>query len=311
MKLINIILEDNYSTKKAVIMAGASGSGKSSLLNKLGLKSLPVMNPDKYVEDPNSDMYNNLSAASRQVEQDVAKAIQAGQPFIWDTTAGNYDKVASLKQKGYDIFMVMVYTHPVISLMSNMRRPERRVPTGAVFATWRNVYQLAPKYKSLLGNNFVLFNNDRSEEYRDEIEKFNQAIRKGDEGIKGYMTDLRSRMGNDSFKSTFSKPFELPSQAQAQWNKEMASVSYDKRDESLEKALKKYWIGWFEKNGTGPGADKMKKKIDSIYRTKESEAQKQKEVYQSIADMLSSQKFIQNIQHSSFEEIKSKLQRFL
>ena len=51
MKLSDIILE-RTDRPKAVIMAGGAGSGKTYLLNQLQLGSLPLFNPDTYVEDP-------------------------------------------------------------------------------------------------------------------------------------------------------------------------------------------------------------------------------------------------------------------
>ena len=73
MKLVDIILEQN-NKPKAVIMAGGSGAGKTYLLGQLSLQSLTQFNPDKYVEDPEHQYYNNLGSASRQVDKDVAAA---------------------------------------------------------------------------------------------------------------------------------------------------------------------------------------------------------------------------------------------
>ena len=142
LKLSEIILEAN-GRPKAVIMAGSAGAGKSYLLNQLNLDSLEQFNPDRYVEDPDHPYYNNLGAASRQVNKDVAAAADQGTSFVWDTTAAgvtfdkNLDKLLSL---GYDVYMVMVYTHPMISYISNFERG-RNVKASAVFSTWRNAYQ--------------------------------------------------------------------------------------------------------------------------------------------------------------------------
>src|SRR6056300_2063289 len=121
MKLSKLILE--AATKpKAVIMAGGAGAGKTYLLNQLSLDSLTQFNPDKYVEDPDHPYYNNLGAASSQVNKDVDAAADEKTSFVWDTTASgvkfdqNLDK---LLKAGYDIYMVMVYTHPIISYISN------------------------------------------------------------------------------------------------------------------------------------------------------------------------------------------------
>ena len=134
IKLLDLMLEQDQTKPKAVVMAGGAGAGKSFLIDKLGLISLPMFNPDKYVEDPNHPYHNNLAAASGQVDKDVEAAAETGKSFVWDTTASNPSKVKNLLDKGYDVFMVMVYTHPMVSFISNFSR-QRRVPKAAVFST--------------------------------------------------------------------------------------------------------------------------------------------------------------------------------
>ncbi len=157
IKLANLIFEASQRPK-AVVMAGGAGAGKSYLIDKLGLISLPMFNPDKYVEDPQHPYHNNLSAASGQVDKDVQAAAETGKSLVWDTTASNPAKIQNLIDKGYDVYMVMVYTHPMVAFINNFSR-ERRVPKTAVFSTWRNVYQLIGRYTDLLGDNFSLFVN--------------------------------------------------------------------------------------------------------------------------------------------------------
>ena len=62
MKLSDIILAEATAKPKVVVMAGGAGTGKSYLLNLLDLDSLHLVNPDKYVEDPDHPAYNNLAS---------------------------------------------------------------------------------------------------------------------------------------------------------------------------------------------------------------------------------------------------------
>ena len=144
IRLSELILE-RQSRPKVVIMAGGAGAGKTYLLNQLDLASMPIVNPDKYVEDPDHQAYNNLRAGARLADKEAEDLSIDKKSFVWDTTASNPAKVKDLANKGYDIYMVMVYTHPMISYISNFNR-KRNIPSAAVFSTWRNVYQLINDY---------------------------------------------------------------------------------------------------------------------------------------------------------------------
>jgi predicted ABC-type ATPase len=129
IKLSDLILEST-SGPKAVIMAGGGGTGKSYLLNQLSLDSLQQFNPDKYVEDNDHPYYNKLGPASNQTAKDAMAAAKDKISFVWDTTASgkgfqkNLDTLLSL---GYDVFMVMVYAHPMISYISVFMARERNI----------------------------------------------------------------------------------------------------------------------------------------------------------------------------------------
>ena len=125
IKLLDLIQEQDQSKPKAVVMAGGAGAGKSFLIKQLGLISLPMFNPDRYVEDPDHPFHNNLAAASGQADKDVAAAAETGKSLVWDTTASNPAKIENLLNKGYDVYMVMVYTHPMIAFINNFSRQEK------------------------------------------------------------------------------------------------------------------------------------------------------------------------------------------
>ena len=129
IKLLDLLLEVEGS-KKAIVMAGGAGAGKSYFvrqirpeLNKAGWVEL---NADKYVEDKEGPMYNNLAKASNQIDKvDLPKTIQSGKNFIYDTTATNIQRISGIKEAGYDVMMIMIYTNPIVSFLRNFKRERK------------------------------------------------------------------------------------------------------------------------------------------------------------------------------------------
>ena len=310
MKLSTIILEDR-NKPKAVIMAGGAGSGKTYLLNQLNLDSLTQFNPDKYVEDKDHPYFNNLGAASRQVEKDVLAAAEDKISLVWDTTASGAkfdENLNKLLKGGYDVYMVLVYTHPMISYISNFNR-KRNIPSAAVFSTWRNVYQLIKDYSKITKGNLSLFISDRGGKYNKEIEAFNTAAKNGAQGIKDYLQTYNEK--NNIGGSTFRKPIELSTQEEEEFLKASNGIDYDKNNYGEDRAIKKAFVDAYKKNGVGPGADKLKDAVKKYRDRKRSADEKEEQVLTNIADMVFSPKFQELLQHSTPKEIDQKVQAFL
>ena len=307
MKLIDLILE-RQGRPKVVVMAGGAGAGKSYLLNQLDLTSLPQVNPDKYVEDPKHPAYNNLSQGARLADQEAENLSNNKESFVWDTTASNPTKVKDLVNKGYDVYMVMVYTHPMISYISNFSR-KRNIPSAAVFSTWRNVYQLIKDYSKITKGNLSIFVSDRGGKYNKEIEAFNTAAKNGPSGIKDYLQKYNEKNGIEG--STFRKPIEMSQQEEEEFLKATQGIDWDKEGYGEDRAIKKAFLDSYNKNGVGPGADKLKDVVKK-YRDRKSKAdEREDEILTNIADMLFSPKFQELLQHSTPQEIDQKVQAFL
>lgn len=309
LKLSEIILEAN-GRPKAVIMAGSAGAGKSYLLNQLNLDSLEQFNPDKYVEDPDHPYYNNLGAASNQVNKDVSTAADDKISFVWDTTASGVkfdENLNKLLKLGYDVYMVMVYTHPMISYISNFSR-KRNIPASSVFLTWRNAYKKIEDFNKKLKGNLSIFVNDRGE-FKKEIEGFNTAAKNGANGIRDYLKTYNDRTG--AGKSSFFKPVEMSKQEEDEFIKATSNVDWDKSNRSEDKALKQAFLKSYQKIGTGPGEDELRDVVKK-YRDKKAKTDKDNDaVLDNIADMLFSPVFQDLLQHSSPQEIDQKVQAFL
>ena len=249
IKLLDILREVAMPQDKMIIMAGGAGSGKSTLISKIksAAPGFEIINPDKYVEDKDSPMYNNLMQSSMQVDdKDVPDALANHKSFIWDTTASNANKLFGglyrrkevpglLNQHpDYDVMMIMVYAHPIVSFLRNFKR-ERRVPRMGVISTWNSVYGNIDTYKSKLGDNFVMYQAP-DDEYQTEINEFNEAVKQGrlyewlEELTSKDPSQFRSTLGNKAPEAT--TPEE---QAKKDKAKEKSIEAYKQQVEQLER----------------------------------------------------------------------------
>jgi predicted ABC-type ATPase len=291
MKLIEALLLEVRKKPKAVIMAGGAGSGKSFLLNQLELDSLQQFNPDKYVEDPDHPYHNKLGPASIQTEKDVLATSEEGTSLVWDTTAsgkkfeGNVEK---LKANGYEVYIVLVYTHPMIAYAKNFERG-RNVPAAPVFATWRNAYQKIESFNKMANGNLSIFVNDH--------------------GIKDYLTKYNEKTG--AGKSSFFQPVVMSKEEEEEFNKAVADFDYDRDNRSEDKAVKQAFLKAYNKNGLAPGDDQLRDVVKKFRDKKEKLDKDHEDVLESIADMLFNPKFQELLKHSTPAEINSKVQAFL
>ena len=308
MKISKLILEKR-NRPKLVVMAGGAGTGKSYLLNQLDLGSLRLVNPDKYVEDPDSPAYNKLNPGVALANKEAEALADDKVSFVWDTTASNPSKIKMFLDKGYDVYMVMVYSHPVIAYISNAKRA-RRVPSSAVFKTWRNVYKLIEDYNKMLKGNLSIFINTRGGEFDKFVEEFNTAAKNGAAGISDYLETLNKKLDLET-GSTFRDPYVMSKEEEQEFYNAVKNIDYDTSNYSEDRAMKKYFTDWYRKNGAGPGDDKMNKKLASHRKEKERAAETNKQVLDNIGELLFSSVFQAKLQHSTPKEIDSRVQNFL
>jgi hypothetical protein len=228
-----------------------------------------------------------------------------GQPFVWDTTANNPDKtVNDIRAKGYDVMMIMMITHPAISLLKNFER-ERNIPKIAVFDTWMRSFELINYYHKLLKDNFVIVPNMMGGTYDAEVRKFNHAAKRGGEGILEYIDSL------GELKSSFRKDFEIEDEAALVAYQELVKpLRLDDSDEDMTKNLKKHFMATWEKKGQGPTFDSMKKKVASIERNRDSAEKKYKEVLDRIAKVINSDQYDLVTKGTTDAQVISKTKKF-
>jgi predicted ABC-type ATPase len=183
------LLREVQGAPKAVILAGAPGAGKSSVvgdtLSGLGLKVLNI--DDDFIANlKNMGVSLDLKKADAEGRSKAAQAMQAAQKsyqqrldtdvenrenIVIDGTAASYNKTKQLKEKleaaGYEVFMVYVYSSLEKSLSKNQDRFERSggedrsLMPSIVMQTWANVTKNFVPYLDLFGNNFVATTKDK------------------------------------------------------------------------------------------------------------------------------------------------------
>jgi len=188
ISLLELLME-GPDDPKAVILAGAPGAGKSSIvgdiISGMGLK---VMNIDDYFiknlkdlgvsldlkkadADGRSKAGKAMAAASKTYKADLEQEIGKRENIVIDGTAASYKNTEKLKNDlenaGYDVFMVYVYSSLEKSLLKNQDRFERSkgedrsLMPAIVMQTWANVTKNFIPYLNLFGNNFVATTKDK------------------------------------------------------------------------------------------------------------------------------------------------------
>lgn len=226
IKLLDLLMEAKTG-KKAIVMAGGAGAGKSTFVKQikpdLQKNDWTVLNADKYVEDKDSPMYNNLAKASIQIDKvDLPTTLKSGKDFLYDTTATNVQRIGGIKDAGYDTMMIMIYTNPIVSFLRNFQR-ERKVPTVGVLSSWNNIYKNISTYKSMFGSNFHLVETGMSPEEQKMVGEFDKAYKSNK--LKEFFEDLLS---SGQFKSTFRKdPTKQKSPEEIAKSKELVNKQID------------------------------------------------------------------------------------
>ena len=184
-----LLLNEAQGAPKAIILAGAPGAGKSSIvgdiISDLGLKVLNIdddfianlkqagvsLDLKKADAEGRSKAAQAMQAAQKSYQQRLAKDIENKENIVIDGTAASYKKTEQLKKDlenaGYSVFMVYVYSSLEKSLRKNEDRFERSggedrsLMPSIVIQTWANVTKNFIPYKDLFGNNFVATTKDK------------------------------------------------------------------------------------------------------------------------------------------------------
>ena len=203
IKLVDL-LKEVQGKPKAILLAGAPGAGKGSILGDLDLSGLKTLNLDDTIAalskidgftlnqksadaEDRSKFMKAMQAATKKlkgdpkagIKGDLPQAIADRESFILDGTSASKNQTIKLldqlKQAGYDVLMLYVYTDLETSLKRNQNRFEksdgedRSLLPGAVLSTWKDVTKNFDLYKNTF-NNFVSVANTGDSETMKDIE---------------------------------------------------------------------------------------------------------------------------------------------
>ena len=169
--------------RKVIFLAGGAGSGKSSVVKKLGLEkqgyklvnsdiSLEWLKKNHGLPADMSDytreqlsMLGKLQGESRRIaKRKKAKYQGNGDGVIIDGTGASANvmrkQVAEFKDKGYDVGMVFVETSEQVSVDRNKARKERSLREDIVRKNHKAVMANKETYSEMFGENFGLVNTD-------------------------------------------------------------------------------------------------------------------------------------------------------
>ena len=192
------LLKEVQGRPVAILLAGAPGAGKGSVLADLDLSGLKTLNLDDTIaalakadgftlnqkaadaEDRSKFMKAMAQATKKLKGEQIPQAIANKESFILDGTSASKNQtiklVNELKEAGYEVMMLYVYTDLETSLKRNQERFEksggedRSLLPGSVLSAWKSVTQNFKDYQNLFGDNFVSVANTGDSETMKDIE---------------------------------------------------------------------------------------------------------------------------------------------
>ena len=192
------LLKEVQGKPVAILLAGAPGAGKGSVLRDLDLSGLKTLNLDDTIAalsktdgftlnqkaadaEDRSKFMKAMAAATKKLKgEQIPQTIANGESFILDGTSASKNQtiklVNELKEAGYEVMMLYVYTDLETSLKRNQERFEksggedRSLLPGSVLSAWKGVTQNFEDYQNLFGDNFVSVANTGDSETMKDIE---------------------------------------------------------------------------------------------------------------------------------------------
>lgn len=173
-----------------VFMAGGPGSGKSYIIDVLGLKHLnyKIINSDQALKQAMKNSLLDLSmpdgeAYAKDIVRGLSKKVTMKQKghaingrlgIVIDGTGGKYSAIERMRNEfielGYECAMVFVDTDIDTAQERNIARLEkgdRKIPAKLVDKIWGSVQKNKTKFKGLFKKDFYIIDNSKNSDMAD------------------------------------------------------------------------------------------------------------------------------------------------
>lgn len=223
---------------KGIIILGSAASGKSHfeeqlynyLYNKRNRHEFRV-NPDYYVEDEESEYYNNPLGAYNYVYKTILpEIIDLNGNFILQNTGANINTLRKIiDNQHYQFKIMVVYCNPIIAFLRNFSR-ERKVPKQIVLENWLKVYSQIEEYTKLVGSDNIYI--CETEYSKEEHELLNKK--------QGYYTSCFETLKDKDTSSSFKKETTIYTPEQIKQKQIKFEELLNKIDYSIQKIENKF-----------------------------------------------------------------------
>ncbi len=163
---------------KGILIMGSPASGKTQFEKEIVetgmLDGFQFWDQDIWVENPNSDYYNNPLKASNHLYKTVLPDIMSrGNNFVLNTVGSNTNTLRKIiDYKQYQWKVVIVYCNPIIAFKRNFSR-DRKLPKQVVLERWLQVYSQIDEYINMFGkDNIYIYETEYTKEEQHLVDIF-------------------------------------------------------------------------------------------------------------------------------------------
>lgn len=174
---------------KVVFVIGGPGSGKSYIVNQLGLKALGFVpinsdiafeylmqkhNIDPKMPEHEKEKRDVVRQRAKDITADKSQlAIDGRLGLVIDGTGDDYDKIIKLKNNfdalGYENYLLVVNTNLDVARQRNQQR-QRSVPDKLVTDSWYAVQNNIGKYADKFENMSIIDNSGDASSTQDQVQ---------------------------------------------------------------------------------------------------------------------------------------------